>query len=319
MPSTQAGICTIRTPLGGRQPRVKQLSGSEGVSSLFNLRLELESEDRAIDFAALVGKTVNLKLDLGEGAERYFSGVVARFAQGASGATHTTYVAEIVPWLWFLTRRADCRIFQNQTVQDIVNTIFRELGFSDYEWKLSGPYAPWLFCVQYRESDFAFVSRLLEQEGIFYYFRHEASRHVLVMGDASARAPSVPGGADLRYLPSGDGLGGADITQWDVTQELQPGAVALNDYNFMDPATSLLVRADTAVAVGGNSRFEVFDYPGEYVKLGAETEGKLEKGEAWARLRMQAQDATAITVAGSSTCGTFAAGHQFTLNGHYRA
>ena len=138
----------------------------------FSFELELLSEkDPAIDFNAIVGKNVTVKVKHPDG-NRFFNGIVSRFSQGAGEPSFASYRAEIVPWLWMLTQTADCRIFQNKTVPDIIQKIFKDLGFTDFKLNLAGRFQPREYCVQYRETDFNFVCRLMEQYGIFYFFEH---------------------------------------------------------------------------------------------------------------------------------------------------
>src|SRR5215813_13069333 len=163
MSYTQAGRrISISTPLGGDVLLLRSFTGYEAISQLFRFDLDLLSEKESISFDSIVGKDVTLTVVLADGSERYWSGFVSRFSQGAQDRRFTTYRAEMVPWLWFLTRTADCRIFQNKTVPDIIQKIFKDLGFQDFELRLYGSFIPRDYCVQYRETDFDFVSRLME-------------------------------------------------------------------------------------------------------------------------------------------------------------
>ena len=173
----------IDTPLGPDVLMLKSLSGNEAISSLFNFRLELLSEDPSISYDDIVGQNVTLTIRTMDG-ERYFNGFISKFSQSGSDENFTYYSAEMIPWLWFLTLTSDCRIFQNMTVPDIIEKIFSDLGFSDFKNELQGSFRAWVYCVQYRETDFNFISRLMEQEGIFYFFEHENGKHTLVLLNA---------------------------------------------------------------------------------------------------------------------------------------
>jgi len=143
------------------------MKGREHLSTLFECELELISEDVKIKHEDL--------LDLPDHRTRYSNGIVSRFAHTDFDGAMATYGATLVPWTWSLIRTTDCRIFQEKTVPDIVKEIFREHGYTDFQEFLAGElYRPWNYCVQYRETDFAFISRLMEQEGIYYYFKHES-------------------------------------------------------------------------------------------------------------------------------------------------
>src|ERR1700747_1649864 len=147
----------IDTELGEDKLLLRGISGHEAISQLFRFRLDLLSEDDAIDFESIIVTPVTLHLEIVDG-ERFFHGVVSRFSQGEQDGRFTNYRAEMVPWLWLLTRTADCRIFQNKTAPEIVELIFKDLGFSDYKLKLFRSYRRRDYCVQYRETDFNFVS-----------------------------------------------------------------------------------------------------------------------------------------------------------------
>ena len=145
---------------------------------------------------------VSLQLD--GGGERYFHGIVARCSQNVDQGQFASYQATLRPWLWLLSRTSDCRIFQNLTIPQIIKQVFRDLGFSDFEDALSRPYREWEYCVQYRETSFDFVSRLMEQEGIYYFFRHEQGRHVLVLADAYGAHTRAPGYGSVPYYPKNE-------------------------------------------------------------------------------------------------------------------
>ncbi len=313
-------LCTITTKLGPDALLVRRVSGREGLSCPFHFMLELLGTSGAVDPAAVLGQSATLTLALAGGGKRHLNGIITRFAQASADRRLTVYQAEMMPWFWLLTRRTDCRIFQNETVPDIVKKVFAELKFNDYELRLSGTYDPRVYCVQYRESDFDFVSRLLEEEGIFYFFEHTDKTHTLVMADTPSHHVPCPGQPSATYDPGPDRHEAGDAIQnWLVEHQLQPGAYALTDFNFLDPAANLLVSGASAVTAGADSRLEVYDYPGDFVLLGAEEDAKLEKGEARLKLRRQEGDCRALTVRGESDCRAFQPGFRFDLLGHYRS
>jgi type VI secretion system secreted protein VgrG len=312
MPLTQADrLIGIATPLGDDVLLLQSFAGNESISQLFHFEAELVSEDPSIAFDRLVGKAVSIRIAMWDGEERFLHGHVSRFTQSSQDSRFTYYRAQIVPWLWFLTRTADCRIFQNMSVPDIMSKIFSDLGFSDFRLDLEGTYDPLDYCVQYRETDFNFVSRLMEQYGIFYFFEHEKTKHTLVLGDSPSANKPCAAQSSARYAPSSGALPTEDlITACQVDQELRPGKYALTDYNFETPSTSLAASVASVVEVGGNERFEVYDYPGEYEKKG--------QGDGLVKLRIQEEEATNFVLSGSSTCRAFTSGHRFDLHEHYR-
>jgi type VI secretion system secreted protein VgrG len=305
-------VCTVTSPLGGDALLLRHLAAQESISRLFRFDLDLVSEQDAIDFKAIIGKNLSVKLALEDGKFRYFHGVVSRFAQGSRDRRLVSYRAEVVPWLWFLTRRADCRIFQDKTVPDIIKKVFSDLGFSDFAMRLSGSHKPRVYCVQYRETDFNFVSRLMEEEGIGYFFEHEESKHTLVLFDSASGNPECPGQADAEYATteSADRRAG-EIEEWYVERELHPGKYAITDYNFESPKSSLLATTTSAELIGGNQKYEVYDFPTAHKTL--------DEGEQRVRLRMEAEESSAIRIHGRSTCPGFTSGHRFTLKHHYRS
>src|SRR5215831_1280277 len=193
MATTQATHrIAISTPLGKDVLLLRGFSGSEAISQPFHFDLDLLSEKDSIKFQDVVGKNVTLHITMADGSQRHWNGFISRFSQGPQEKHLTAYHAQMVPWLWFLTRTADCRIFQNQTVPDIIQKIFTDLKFQDFELRLYGSYAPREYCVQYRETDFDFVSRLMEEEGICYYFKHEDGKHILVLANDPAGHDPCP-------------------------------------------------------------------------------------------------------------------------------
>jgi type VI secretion system secreted protein VgrG len=306
----EGGLFRIDTPLGKDVLLLRGFKGTEGISRLFRFELDLLSEDSSISFPDIVGKNVTISLKQPDGSYRYLNGIISRFAQQATEEQFTSYSAEMVPWLWFLTRNADCRIFQNKTIPDIITQVFSDLGFNDYSNSLQGSYDPREYCVQYRESDFNFVSRLMEEYGIFYFFKHEQGKHTLVLADASTAHSPCPGQSSIRYVTVSGGPQEDVITGWQIEQELRTGKYSLEDYNFQTPSTNLMVNEPTVYEVGGNSKFEIYDYPGEYLTKGA--------GESLARVRMQEEEAEHLVAHGMSQCRMFVSGYKFTLEEHPR-
>jgi type VI secretion system secreted protein VgrG len=306
MPYTQANRrIAITTPLGKDALLLRGFTGTEAISQLFHFDLDLLSENDSVKFQDLVGKNVTLRIFDADGAERYWNGFISRFSQGSQDRRLTAYRAQMVPWLWFLTRTADCRIFQNKTVPDIIQKIFSDLQFQDFELRLYGNFSPRDYCVQYRETDFNFVSRLMEEEGIYYYFKHQEGKHTLVLANDPAAHEPCPGQKTARYDFRGGSVTYEDvITEWHYEEEFRTGTWAQTDYNFETPSTSL------AVTVNGKNPYEIYEYPGEY-RVRSE-------GDRLARIRLEEQSAPCAVSQGSSGCRHFNTGFQFTLEDHYR-
>ena len=300
-------LAAITTPLGKDVLLLEGFSGSEGISELFRFDVRLLAEvDTTIDFDAIVGKNVTISIFTPAG-DRYFNGLVSRFSQGESDSTFTAYTAEVVPWLWMLTQTADCRIFQDKTVPDIVMQVFKDLGFTDVRQQLTGSYPPREYCVQYRETDFNFVARLMEQYGIFYYFQHEKGTHTLVLADAKAAHQPAPLQAKARFhrIAAGETLTDHVVTRWRRQQQVRSGKFTLTDYNFETPSVNLAVNVDSQ---GSSSKFEIYDYPGEYQKRA--------EGEALVRTRIEEEECQRLIVDGGGSCAGFTAGYKFDLTEH---
>ena len=304
-------ICELITPLGKDELLVASLSVHEEISGLFGLDFELVSEKGEIPFANIIGKSATVRIELENGSQRYWNGYVSRFSQGASDDRFVYYRAGVVPWLWFMTRTSDCRIFQEKSVPQIVQQIFGEWSFSDFRAELTGSYEPREYCVQYRETDCNFVMRLLEEEGISFYFEHGESNHTMVLVDSQSANPAFSEIPQVEYAPAGDKAArSGEIDDWLVEQELHPGRYTHTDYNFKTPGDDLGAFSNTTEKVGANDRFEVFDYPGEYKVQG--------DGERYAKLRIEAEEAAGVAVTGSSDCAEFSPGYTFELQKHYR-
>lgn len=258
----------ISTPLGEDKLLVTSFSGREEMSRLFVYQLELLSEDSNIQPNQLIGKAVTVSLNPDGGAKpRYFHGHVVRFSAGMRDSVTgvRAYRAEIVPWLWFLTRNANCLVFQNKSVPDIIKDIFQRRGFSDFKLQVEeGAHPKWDYCVQYRETDFNFVSRLMEQEGIYYYFKHEDGKHTMVIADQqSSYFDCEP--SSLRYIGSTSASQVFDdITSWEHQFEFRTGKWAHRDYDFTKPTADMTTSATMSKPFSTETQYEYYDYPQEY-------------------------------------------------------
>jgi type VI secretion system secreted protein VgrG len=294
----------ISTPLGDDVLLLKGFTGLESISQIFEFHLHLLSENESLSFQDIVGKEVTLSVQSTDGDDRYWHGLVSHFSQGEKLGDLTSYQATMVPWLWFLNRTSDCRIFQNQKVPDIIQKVFKDLNFSDFELRLHGDFAVRDYCVQYRETDFNFVSRLMEEEGIYYFFKQSKEKHVLILANDPAAHEAVPYQATARLAPLNARSYEDVITSWDLHEEFRTGTWTQTDYNFETPST------DLRVAVNGKNPYEIYEFPGEYGVRG--------EGNRLAKIRLQEQSAPLAVTTGRSTCRHFGSGLKFTLQNHYR-
>lgn len=312
--SQEHRLLKIQTPLGPDVLLLQGLAGREAISSLFTFELELLAPNTtAVSFKSIVGQNVTITIQLPDGSPRFINGYVSRFAQGATDERFFThYHAQVVPWLWFLTRHADCRIFQHKSPPDIISQVFGLFSFSKFRKSLTGSYPTLEYCVQYRETAFNFVSRLMEEYGIFYYFDHTSEgEHTLVMCDANTKLP-VTTGSPVSYDVRVGGLEDPEVvSDWHVEQELETGKYTVTDYNFITPSADLLAQNPTVVNIPPNQDLELFDYPGLY-------ENK-DQGDQVAKFRILEEEARSLVATGASNCRGMMSGFTFELQHHYRS
>ncbi len=304
---------SIETPLGTDVLLLARMRGQEGLSELFHFEIDLFSEQQAISLEKIVGKNVTISIFLTDGSIRYLNGLISRFSQEhgrsrekGSELQSPYYSATVVPWLWLLTKTSNSRIFQNLSIPDIVKKIFTEQNLTDFKLDLQGQHSLREYTVQYRESDFNFVSRLLEEEGIYYFFVHENGKHIMVLADHPGANKACLGQETAKFkLSGGEHFGTEDqISSLKMVKEIQAGKYSLNDYNYEIPNTDLGVTSDTTHALGPGER-EKYDYPGVYATRNA--------GDNLANLRMEEEETRITTLSGSSDCRAFASGFRFKL------
>ncbi len=301
---TQATLpMKVDTKLGADALLLRGLAGEEGMSTVFGFTLDLVSEDKAIDGEKLLRTPAVVTLKLADGGDRFFHGLIRRFVQLGKGAELTSYRAEVVPWLWFLSLSSDCKIFQNLSVPEIVEQVFKKQGYSDFQNKCTRSYPKREYCVQYRETHLNFVTRLLEEEGIFYFFEHSKDKHVLVLADDSSAVRPCPGQASARIVPAPGGWQEEDVvTSLEREHAVHSGKVTIRDYDYLQPT----LRLESTVGQGAS---EVYDYPGNYTQPS--------EGDRYARLVLEEREAVRHAVRGDSTCRAFQSGYRFELKEHY--
>lgn len=301
----------VKSPLGKDKLLFYRMNGSEGLGAMFEYEMEFLSLDDGIDPKDLIGQTLTVSVALANGGKRHFHGYVSRFGMVGSLDDFACYRAVVHPWLWFLTRCSDCRIFQHKSVPTIVEEVFRYRGFTEFKNKLTGSYPPREYCVQYRESDFNFVSRLMEEEGIYYFFRHEDGNHTLILADSSSAHQTVAGVEKVPFYPfaNADQREADHIHEWSFVQEVQAGAYAMTDYDFKKPKADLTSKAmiDRGHA---HADFECFDYPGCYTESS--------QGENYVRHRIEALHAGFEQIQGKGNVRGFETGALFSLQNHNR-
>src|SRR5947208_68771 len=263
---------SVQTPLGKDVLLLVGMAGHEAISELFNFHLNLLAEDASkVKFDKLLGQKITVALKLPNEKERYFNGICNRVSQGgrSEGDVFTAYHLEIVPQFWLLTRRSQSRIFQHITIPDILKNVLDGL---DVTFEIQGTFHPRDYCVQYRESDFDFASRLMEEEGIFYFFTHTADGHKAIVANLPQSHPEVAP-PTLIYEQMTGGVRKDDrVALWEKWQDLRSGKVTLWDHCFelpqkhleaekIIPETVKAGKIDHKLKVGGNDRLEISDYP----------------------------------------------------------
>lgn len=304
---------SVACVLGADVLLLRRMHGSEALSQLSEYSLELYSERVDLQMDELLATPLTVAIDLPRGGRRHFHGYITRFAVTGRQGRYSTCQATVRPWLWFLTRSADCRIFQEQSVPDIVKAVFAAYSIADIDTSgLSGSYRPSPYCVQYRETDFDFVSRLLEREGIYYFFRSEAGRHTMVLADSYGAHTAGSGYANLLYMPAADhAMRESEVVyEWRVGGEIEPGVQTLQDFDFEKPSANLLVKS-TVVRDYAESRHELYDYPGNYTERSV--------GEARARVQLDARHTTHQRVQGATRARGLYPGCLFRLAEHPRS
>jgi type VI secretion system secreted protein VgrG len=297
------------------------MDACESISAPFIIKLELASERNDITFDMLAGKNTTISVRSSDKTERFFNGIIVALspAQVSEQEGYNKYSAIVKPAVWLLDECYDCRIFQDKSVPDILKEVLGDgsLGAKgvkvkiEHRLELSGSYAPREFCVQYNESDFNFISRLCEEEGIFYFFEHKNGKHTLVFGDAADKhKPHLPGKKEkVRFQrTTGANLKDEVINALQQRKQLTMAKYAARDYNFTIPDADMTVTRDSrhGAPLGQGEQYE---YPGGYDKTNS-------RGNQLARIRMEASDVRLHTLEGESNCRGFVAGFKFSLEKH---
>jgi type VI secretion system secreted protein VgrG len=330
----------LTTPLGADALLLTGLTIREGLSQLFLMQLDAIAEnDQDVPFEKLLGQKATVQMIMPGGKARFFNGIIARVGQGGRDSQFTTYRLELSPQFWLLTRKWQCRIFQQINVPDILKNVLTGI---DAGFEIQGTFQPRDYCVQYRESDFNFASRLMEEEGIYYFFKHTQDGHKMVLANTPGSHPDVP---EQIKVPFEDVLGGVRdemrVTIWGKVQELRSGKYTLFDHHFELPHKHL--EADKQIAdsvqagvvshklkLASNDKLEIFDFPGEYAQRfdginpsGGDRKSDLDKifddNKRTVAIRMEQETVPGLVIQGSGTCRQFVSGHKFTLERHFNA
>ncbi|RDU95214.1 type VI secretion system Vgr family protein [Trinickia dinghuensis] len=316
---------TIDSPLGHDVLLINAMIVDEHVNQLPEIHVDLLSHQNNIEPQQIVGQRVKILLDprsrnyslerivavsRNPDDRRYFDGYVASFGRVGSSGNVTRYEMSVVPWFWFLTRSTDCRIFQNQTPQDILTTIFHEQGFTDYEFEVRSKRPRLKYIVMYGESYYNFCARLMEQEGLIWTFRYEKDKHVLVIGDTNAIFRPLPTLGEIEYHADSAASERDGIERWDEAFSFRVGKVTYRDFNFERPSSQLMLVEAPArnlkhSQIQGTERYEhqsLYD--------------DLDNGERYVRYAMEAEEAQARRFTGIGYASGMTTAGRFTLENH---
>ncbi|MBR9981352.1 MAG: type VI secretion system tip protein VgrG, partial [Desulfatitalea sp.] len=312
-------LIRIATALGDDAFVVRSFAGTEKISGLFSFDLMLASERADITFEQLAGKNVTVSIGSSDGDQRFFNGIITAFAPGQSATKEgfSKYTATLRPAAWLLTRCVDCRVFQDKSVPEIVRQVLETAGEKgigariEFRMALAGSYDPRPICIQFNETDLAFIERLCAAEGIFYFFEHVNGGHTLVFAD-NPEAHKPHAGGDKQSVPFQNATGGVadqeSVCYLQPDNKLMSGKYMARDYNFTIPDVDMTVSCSTQNRQPTSPGF-IYEYPGDYTKPSG-------RAEALAAARIGAEDARMHTFSGRSNCRGFAAGTSFTLKDH---
>jgi type VI secretion system secreted protein VgrG len=277
----------LKTPLGADVIVLKSFSGIEGMGELFEFQIDGLSEQENINFDQAIGQACTISLKTYQDKTRNFCGILTHAQWTGKDLDNYTYRLVLRPWLWLLSHRANCQIFLDKSVKDIIQKVFEDAGFSsgnDFKFKTSGNYDKIPYCVQYRETDFAFVSRLMEQYGIYYYFEHSDGKHALVLADAQSSHSPIPDLSQVKFDPQTQAYNRQEqhLSGWLSERRFRTGKIQLNDYDYLKPPKRLLAPKEASENYT-HSKYEVYDYPGKYTEQ--------DKGTDFAKFRLEAEQA----------------------------
>ncbi len=298
-------VLSVTTPFGADVLLLDSFQGVESISQLFKFTLGMRSSNTGLDPATIIGASVTVKIAIPEGPVRFFNGIVSRFMHAGGDSDFSSYSAELVPNLWLLTLSRDRVIYQNKTAADIIKAVLGDFSIK-FDAQLTGTYVSRDYCVQYDETALAFISRLMEEEGIFYFFTFVNAGHTLVLADNPAAHTVCTDATTLRYFPAQEALRLIDVVNHlEYESRLVAQKFEYSDYNYLKPSTALLTSSS-----GKTGKGKQFEYPGKHEVLA--------DGTQRAKVRSDASQVDGEVCRGTSFCYPLSAGKKFTLSGHSR-
>ncbi len=298
----------LRVPGEEDELVLARFDGSEGVNTLFEFRVEALSEKGDINFDSKIGKNVSVLFKSASDEKRVFDGILTETQWLGARGDFFAYRLVLRPWFWILSQRSDCFIFHEKTVTDIVGEVFHRHSFAVFDDRTIGEYKPIEYCVQYRETDMAFVCRLLEQYGINYFFAHTEGEHKLVLCDDNDHFDAAPGGSRA-YVPLAirNRKDEELLTHWIPERRFTSGRLAYRDYNFKKPTARMDAEA-TGTASYEHAGQELYNYPGKYEER--------DDGDNLAKLHLEEEEGQDKRCLGSGNCVSLYPGTLMTLTEH---
>ena len=295
-----------------QQLLLESFKGREALSQAYSFELLLICQDSGVELKSMMGQLVTIEIELADSTPRYIAGYLTRFASTGSDGGMARYTATLNPWFSMLKNRFDTRVFQGNTVEEVVTQVFALCpAFSRHEFRLTKPQKRYTYITQYRETDFNFVQRLLEEEGMFYYFEHTAEGHTMIICDDSSMLEPLPEQPQIRFHTASVTETADSITQWSGNRQLQAGKMAVQTFDYRQPNNRLPVGMNSLNKQGDVDTFEIYYFPGQY------THGTYDEGETLLRLRMEALEIRGKKFAGASNCRAMKPGYTFELVQHY--
>lgn len=329
-------LMQITTPLAYDYLLISRISATEGLSRLFSFEVELLHEEEnpgyeptVIDATRMLGQGVTVTINQRDGTKRNLNGIVNQFSQGNRNTRFSFYYATVVPHVWILTQNHQSRIFQHKTVPDILKEVLKDFEVS---YEIQGEYKPRNYCVQYNESDFDFISRLMEEEGIYYFFEHGETTHKMIIANTPQSHPDCPGKNEIPYFVRVERSKEDFITSiraWQTDHKLQTGKVTFWDHNFQLPGNKLTATQPSLFTAGDNQKLEIYEFPGGYARKfddidrsggeRSDVQNVFDNKQKMIEVAMQSLDAQYRVISGVSDCCSISSGYKFNFKNHVDA
>lgn len=298
--------------IGGEELLPFSFRADESLTRSFSIQLQAFSRDPRIDLRSMLGQMFTLQVETASGEPRYFTGYVSNATNSGADRGYGEYQISLQSWLWFLTRRSNQRIFQDKAADEIISEIFSEYGnLPNYEFNLQKPLRNLSYCTQYKETDFAFVQRLIETHGLVYFFEQQAEGHRLVITDTTINLPALEQQPEIRFHRAEVTEASDSIDSFSESYDLEPSRVAVKTFDYKNPGMDSSARIDSKITSEDGNQLEIFEFPGAYEYNG------IDEGIALARQHMEMIEANSRVFSGTGNARAMIPGRSFALSDHY--